>query len=36
MTAYIGALLGEVFGIAQKAEEISTNPALMAFAVVLG
>jgi putative ABC transport system permease protein len=36
MTGYIGALLGEVFGIAQKAEEISTNPALMIFAVVLG
>ncbi len=36
MIGYIGALLGEVFGIAQKAEEISTNPALMLFAVVLG
>ncbi len=36
MTGYIGALLGEVFGIAQKAEEISTNPALMIFAVGLG
>ena len=36
MTGYIGALLGEVFGIAQKADEISTNPALMTFAVVLG
>jgi putative ABC transport system permease protein len=36
MTGYIGALLGEVFGIAQKAEEISTNPALMIFAVALG
>ena len=36
MTGYIGALLGEVFGIAQKAEEISTNPALMLFAVALG
>ncbi|HYL75036.1 MAG TPA: FtsX-like permease family protein [Bryobacteraceae bacterium] len=36
MTGYIGALLGEVFGIAQKAEEISTNPRLMIFAVVLG
>jgi putative ABC transport system permease protein len=36
MTGYIGALLGEVFGIAQKAEEISTNPALMIFAVLLG
>ena len=36
MTGYIGALLGEVFGIAQKAQEISTNPTLMTFAVVLG
>ena len=36
MTGYIGALLGEVFGIAQKAEEIAANPALMTFAVVLG
>jgi putative ABC transport system permease protein len=36
MTGYIGALLGEVFGIAQKADEISTNPTLMTFAVVLG
>lgn len=36
MTGYIGALLGEVYGIAEKAEEISTNPALMTFAVVLG
>ena len=36
MTGYIGALLGEVFGIAQKADEISTNPSLMTFAVVLG
>ena len=36
MTGYIGSLLGEIYGIAQKAEEISTNPALMIFAVVLG
>lgn len=36
MTGYIGALLGEVFGIAEKADEISTNPLLMGFAVVLG
>lgn len=36
MTGYIGALLGEVFGIAQKAQEISSNPALLIFAVVLG
>jgi putative ABC transport system permease protein len=36
MTGYIGSLLGEIYGIAQKADEISTNPMLMAFAVVLG
>jgi putative ABC transport system permease protein len=36
MTGYIGALLGEVFGIAQKAGEISSNPALLIFAVLLG
>jgi putative ABC transport system permease protein len=36
MTGYIGALLGEIYGIAQKADEISTNPALMIFAVLLG
>jgi hypothetical protein len=26
MTGYIGSLLGEIYGIAQKADEISTNP----------
>ncbi|MGP0074828.1 MAG: ABC transporter permease [Bryobacteraceae bacterium] len=36
MTGYIGSLLGEIYGIAQKADEISTNPTLMSFAVVLG
>jgi len=36
MIGYIGALLGEVFGIAEKAKEISTNPALILFAIVLG
>ena len=36
MTGYIGSLLGEIYGIAQKAGEISANPWLMAFAVVLG
>src|ERR1700734_4302963 len=36
MTGYIVSLLGEFFGIAQKADEISTNPTLMTFAVVLG
>jgi len=36
MTGFIGSLLGEVYGIAQKADEISANPVLMASAVVLG
>ena len=36
MTGYIGSLLGEIYGIAQKADEISTNPALMIFALALG
>ena len=36
MTGYIGALLGEVYGIAQRASQISTDPKLMLFAVVLG
>ena len=36
LTGYIGGLLGEVYGIAQKAEEISTSPALMAAAMALG
>jgi putative ABC transport system permease protein len=36
MTGYIGALLGEIYGVAQKAGEISTDPSLMTFAVVLG
>jgi len=36
MTGYIGSLLGEIYGIAQKADEISTDPTLMTFAVVLG
>ncbi len=36
MTSYIGSLLGEIYGMSQKADEISTNPALMTFAVLLG
>ncbi len=36
MTGYIGSLLGEIYGIAQKADEVSANPTLMTFAVVLG
>jgi putative ABC transport system permease protein len=36
MTAYISTLLGEVYGVAQKAEEISTSPKLIATAILLG
>ena len=36
MTGYIGGLLGEVYGVAQKAEEISTSPALLGVALLLG
>src|SRR5216684_3245852 len=36
MLGYIGALLGEVYGLAEKANEISMNPGLMLFAIVLG
>ncbi len=36
MTGYIGSLLGELFGVAEKADEVSTDPVLMTLAVVLG
>jgi putative ABC transport system permease protein len=36
MTAYIGSLLGEVYGVAQRAGEVSTNPKLIVTAVILG
>lgn len=36
MTSYIGSLLGEVYGIAQRADEISSDPKLLIFAVILG
>ena len=36
MTAYIGRLLGDVYGLAQKAEEVSADPKLIAAAVALG
>ena len=36
MAGYIGSLLGDIYGIAQNADEISTNPMLMAVAVVMG
>ena len=36
MTSYIGALLGEVYGIAQRSDEISSDPKLLIFALMLG
>ena len=36
MTGYIGSLLGELYGIAEKADEVSTNPLLMTLAITLG
>lgn len=36
MTGYIGSLLGELYGVAEKADEVSTNPVLMTLAIVLG
>ena len=29
-------MLGELYGVAQRAEELSTNPALLVFAVAIG
>ncbi|HEX5230376.1 MAG TPA: FtsX-like permease family protein [Bryobacteraceae bacterium] len=36
MTSYIGSLLGEIYGLAEKADEVSTNPLLMTLSIVLG
>jgi putative ABC transport system permease protein len=36
MTGYIGSLLGQIYGLAEKADEVSANPLLMALAIVLG
>jgi len=36
MTAYISTLLGEVYGVAQKAEEVAASPKLIATAILLG
>jgi putative ABC transport system permease protein len=36
MAGYIGNLLGEVYGIAQRAEELSLNPRLLGFAMLIG
>src|SRR5579884_882416 len=36
LTGYISGYLGEVYGVAAKAEAVSTNPLLIAFALGLG
>jgi len=36
MATYIGNLIGEVYGIADRAEEVSANPYLLALAVTIG
>jgi putative ABC transport system permease protein len=32
----LGDMLGELYGVAQRAEELSTNPALLLFALAIG
>ena len=36
MAQYLSSFLGEVYGVAQRAEEVSADPRLLVFAVVLG
>jgi putative ABC transport system permease protein len=36
VAGYLSGLLGEVYGIAQQAEELSTDPKLLAFALAIG
>jgi putative ABC transport system permease protein len=36
MAGFIGSYLGEVYGVAQRTEEISTNPTLLVIALALG
>jgi putative ABC transport system permease protein len=36
MMGYIGGLLGEIYGMAQRADEVSADPKLIAFALALG
>ncbi len=36
LTGYIGGLLGEIYGLTQHAQEVTTDPKLMSFALVLG
>ena len=36
IATYIGQLLGDVYGVAQQADEITANPVLLAIAVAIG
>ena len=36
MTGYVGGLIEGVYGLAERAGEVTTEPGLMAFAVVMG
>ncbi len=36
MAVYIGGLMGEVYGIADRAEEVSANPVLIGVALLIG
>jgi len=36
MTAYLGGLFADVYGVAQRADDVSTSPLLLAGAVLLG
>ncbi len=36
MASFIGSYLGEVYGVAQRTEEITTNPKLLLIALVMG
>ncbi len=36
MAGFIGAYLGEVYGVAQRTDEITTNPTLLLIALLLG
>jgi putative ABC transport system permease protein len=36
MAAYVSSFVGEVYGVAQRAEEVSADPRLLAFAMTLG
>ncbi|HYZ84077.1 MAG TPA: FtsX-like permease family protein [Bryobacteraceae bacterium] len=36
VAGYIGGILGEIYGVAQRAEEISTNPWLLGGALAIG